>query len=100
MGENMNEKQYNGWSNYETWAVKLWIDNDEGSQEYWNERASEAKDVYSLSQELQTEHEENTPAVTGVYADLLNASLSEVNWHEIAEALREDAGVEEEEEDE
>jgi hypothetical protein len=26
---------YNGWSNYETWNVKLWMDNDEGSYNYW-----------------------------------------------------------------
>ena len=24
---------YNGWTNYETWAVKLWMDNEEGSYE-------------------------------------------------------------------
>jgi len=86
----MNEKKYNGWTNYETWLVKLWMDNDEGSYEYWNERTWEAKDTYSLSQELRLEHEENTPTTTGVYADLLNAALSEVNWYEIAEHLRED----------
>jgi len=26
----MTTKEYNGWTNYETWLVKLWIDNDEG----------------------------------------------------------------------
>ena len=26
-----NEKTYNGWTNYETWAVGLWIDNEQGS---------------------------------------------------------------------
>lgn len=29
---------YNGWSNYETWNVKLWIDNEEGSYDYWREQ--------------------------------------------------------------
>ena len=26
----MTEKTYNGWTNYETWNVALWIDNDYG----------------------------------------------------------------------
>lgn len=30
----MTEKNYNGWANYETWLVKLWIDNEEGSSSY------------------------------------------------------------------
>lgn len=36
----MNHNEYNGWTNYETWAVNLWIDND-GGTERWTERASE-----------------------------------------------------------
>ncbi len=35
------EHGYNGWKNYETWSVKLWIDNDQGSEQYWNEVAQE-----------------------------------------------------------
>lgn len=26
----MIEKKYNGWKNYETWNVAMWINNDEG----------------------------------------------------------------------
>ena len=111
-----NEKGYNGWSNYETWNVKLWIDNDEGSYDYWRENAREAwkqasagdawhgstrkeSAIAALARMLKDEHEENTPTVTGVYADLLNASLSEVNWHEIAEAMLDDEELTEEEEE-
>ena len=35
---------YQGWTNYETWAVKLWLDNDEGSYRYCQEMAQEAYD--------------------------------------------------------
>ena len=93
---------YNGWTNYETWNVKLWLDNDEGSYLYWRERAEERyaegkagedmdSAVSDLRDELQSSHEENMPEVHGTYADLLGAALSEVNWHEIAESLMEDA---------
>jgi hypothetical protein len=62
---------------------------------YWREQVRDSwerhhdKDatVYEISKQLKSEHEDNTPTVTGVYADLLNAALSEVNWYEIAEAM-------------
>lgn len=38
------ESGYNGWSNYETWAVALWLDNDEASQEFCRELARNAFD--------------------------------------------------------
>lgn len=95
----MNHKEYNGWFNYETWLVKLWIDNEEGSSRYWDETAQEVYDESSadrsftrderaaltLSDRLKDEFEEAQPEVTGFWADLLNAAMSEVNWHEIAE---------------
>ena len=32
----MSDRKYNGWTNYETWVTKLWMDNDEGSQEWFD----------------------------------------------------------------
>jgi hypothetical protein len=87
------ENKYNGWSNYETWNVALWMDNDEGNYDYWNERTTEIceaatdKDdaISILADALKDEHQENMPEVKGTYADLLQASLDSVDWYEIAE---------------
>jgi hypothetical protein len=94
---------YNGWSNYETWNVALWLDNDEGSYHYWRAIAEEIAETagenqittlpnptYELSQLLKDHHEEHAPELAGTYADLLGAALSEVDWHEIAEHLLEE----------
>lgn len=89
-----NEKKtYNGWTNYETWATKLWMDNDQSSYNYFNEMAQETEDVYTLSEQIKEHFEENNPLnemQASVYHDLMSAALSEVNWHEIAESLKDD----------
>ena len=98
---NTNDTTYNGWTNYETWLVNLWLDNDQGSQEMVQELAKEcvtnaidkgcdAESVrndaaYELSQQIKEFHEENTPETVGVYSDLISAALGAVNWFEIAE---------------
>ena len=100
--------KYNGWTNYETWSVNLWMSNDAGSDSYFNEIAQE---IYNESEEelrsddsvlftrdevatrvlsdrLKDHFEEQQSeltGVTGVFADLLSAALGEVDWYEIAE---------------
>ncbi len=99
-------QRVNGWKNYETWATALWFSNGQGSVEYWREQAVEVLSRHSARKadhqrysdatvELadvmkdQTEEgatEEGAPRkVHGLYADLLNAALSEVEWRDIAE---------------
>lgn len=107
-----NDKRYNGWTNYETWVVKLWMDNESGSYEYGREMARDAWEQSDdkspnqfmnhsdnarmvLADRLKSEYDDNSDhpvfnAAEGtVYADLLNAALAGVNWHEIADALLE-----------
>lgn len=107
----MTKKEYNGWYNYETWLVNLWITNDSGSDSYWRSTAQEAYDradgdscftkeensALDLAKVLEEQIEEESPTtgMADLYADLLNAALSEVNWHEIAEHFIEDCKKEE-----
>jgi hypothetical protein len=94
----MERKDYNGWTNYETWNVKLWMDNDQSISEYWQEQAEYScthfagreHAILNLRDVLQSSHLESAPELTGTYADLLNAALSEVNWYEIAEHMVDD----------
>ena len=104
----ITETRYQGWKNYETWLVKLWIDNDQASAEDWQARAkgeyedAEADKVFTkleraklnLADDLKAEFEDNAPELQGCYADLLNAALSEVDWYEIAENVLAEIEVE------
>lgn len=104
----MTSKEYNGWTNYETWLVKLWIDSDESLSLCWQHTArhayKEAKPCpiftksetakLTLGKKLEEHYEdercnlmEKTGTESSVWADLLTSALSEVNWHEIADSL-------------
>ena len=90
---------YNGWSNYETWIVKLWMDNS-GDADYWAD-ANAARcplwsdaDVYGLARDIKVAHEDAVPDdldAVGWAADLLGAAMSAVNWEEIARHILDDA---------
>lgn len=96
----MADQEYNGWPNYETWCVNLWMDNEQGSQEFFRETA---KEIYGevtphpdfnraetarfrFADWLKDHHEENRPEMPtcGLYYDLLSAALAAVNWDRIA----------------
>jgi hypothetical protein len=84
----MTDEKYNGFTNYETWAVNLWIMNDEGLYQYWEEETQDAPDVTTLADTLNEWLKDNNPVDTaGLYSDLLNSAISSVNCHEIAGLL-------------
>lgn len=106
----MNNDTYNGWTNYQTWDWKLWLDNDEGSYNYWREAAQEviervradehdlSWDTDELAQQraladmLEQDADEQIDLLleelhTGPIVDLLNHAVGVINWYEIAEHL-------------
>lgn len=82
MPENPNE--YNGWTNYPTWNVALWLGNDEALYNVARDMARKASTIEELAGLLHELIAENTPTTTGPYADILGWSLQLVNWYEIA----------------
>ena len=84
---------YNGWTNYETWAVNLWLTNDEHDSAMLSELAHATGELFLevyLNERADTLKNwvlDENPAYSdaSLYADLLHASLERVNWREIIE---------------
>ena len=102
---------YNGWKNYETWNVALWIDNEQGSysqrcemaQEAYNDADGDMDDATrNLADSLKDWIEEMNPLASeaSLFSDLLGAALSEVDWWEIAENFLEDVDKKDDEPEE
>ena len=102
--------RYNGWENYETWDVQLWVNQDperlamwlEAAKYHWKVRnehrpvhlepyenakdklAMYMQDTYTKALALMLEEKEISATV---WADLLSNALTKVMWHEIAGSL-------------
>ena len=86
-------EKYNGWTNRETWAVKLHIDNDQGLYSYYVDMLNRSTDARSLAQELEDwffnliqdmlEEGNLSKEARGMIMDI--GSLWRVNWLEIAQ---------------
>ena len=105
----MAVETYNGWKNYPTWAVNLWLTNDQGTSEMLAEIASEeyadapnclqvrdgiwtvdearryntADHIREFVEEMLAQADEPQ---YGMSADLLGYALGQVEWQEIADA--------------
>lgn len=94
-------KTYNGYTNYETWDVSLWIDNEQWLYNEINYLAEDSfnnadADKYRNKEEVASDDladkikeiiESQNPLIdqASMFSDLLGAALDNVNWQEIAE---------------
>lgn len=87
-----DQRGYNGWTNYETWVVALWLGNDPGTDEMLRELTTGADTEHEAAEALKDFIEEHNPLAdaASLYTDLLRAGISEVDWYEIASHYRED----------
>lgn len=84
----MTEK-YNGWKNRETWVVALWLSNDEN---LFNDTCDviKGKSVCDAMNAIEEMVRECNPLIKGMYADIINHSLNQVDWLAIAKSFMED----------
>ncbi len=93
----MSDETYEGWTNRETWAVKLHWDNNEGDYHYFTAQAKTFKEAgettYAFADFLKARAEEIKDMVMEGDArqeakDFIDdvGSLWRVDWVEIAEA--------------
>ena len=104
--------KYNGWSNYETWNFKLWLDNEYDVHNYIIDEIKKIKaigyeaEAYEVSNFLRSYIDDNMPNLNvstksqfkygsmcdkqGFYLDILNTGLRCINTYEVAESYLED----------
>ena len=81
---------YNGWSNYETWTVNLWMTGNERYYAQLCEITSSGDNLYDQADALEDWIRfEYDGEYSSLWADLINNSLAEVNWYEIVEKNQE-----------
>jgi hypothetical protein len=89
---------YEGWENQETWAVALWINNDQGLQEMVRETAIDfGDDISGFIDYLKDFVEDNNPLKDAhdLYADLMMGAIGNVDWSELARTFIDEAKEEE-----
>lgn len=89
----MNENQYNGWTNYPTWAINLWAENDSANFAMIEELVAEAnaqqdrEPRFYLADRARAIYEDEAYDALGTASemtDILIWALQVVNWDELA----------------
>lgn len=91
---------YNGYPNWETWDVALWIDNDEWTQEEVLEVARLEDGRHDWLREWVENNLLDDAPTFGLAADLFTAAMGEVDWTYLEDSYAAQVKESEEEEEE
>lgn len=96
-------RTYNGWSNYQTWAVNLYLGD------YFTERTAEyiaqggEVSAHDVADSLRTDFEEiiydrfpdndKREGIDNLIADLFGSATDAIDWRELAEAYLDNIGA-------
>lgn len=88
-----NTMTHEGWTNYETWIVNLFISND---REHYETVRGLARDMgrehgavdggHALASHLEEYFKERVPPLLPPFGDMLRSALANVEWREIGNA--------------
>ena len=85
---------YNGYKNYATWSVLNYISTDEAAYDHYQKAfKANGNDVKALAQVLQADFkaekviDANSSTLNALYRDILEDSISEIDFDEVAEAF-------------
>lgn len=85
----MDQQRYNGWANYNTWLVNLWITNDEYTEE--GLRLAVRYGGHDGARDYVDELLDDSGIASGtMWYDMIRSCLSEVDWREIAGHCQDD----------
>ena len=84
-----HELGYNGWANYETWLVNVWEFTNYFLETALDQEMSEVSAEWC--QDLFDEMvDSDMPSRNGIISDMVNASISEIDWRDIADHVNDD----------
>jgi len=97
-----NKETYNGYTNRETWALSLWLNNTEGDYNYWIEQAKEALEnndteqhakwavvqqlkelIDDIGNNILSNPEQTTKPQRSMFLDIGNVSI--IDFYEVAQ---------------
>jgi len=88
----MADQRVNGWSNYPTWNLALWLSNSGESEMYTEEAIRRRMTTKDLADWIENDIQEAQDGIklSGAFADIFGWALGQINFYEIAESYIDD----------